>query len=267
MGQEHRAITMIRITFALRRKQNLEFEEFQEYWREKHGPLVASHSSHLKIRRYVQVHTLGNPDAERPEGERGKMQRPFDGVAELWFDSLDDIRNSDSAAVDASLELLEDERQFIDLSQSPGWLAYECPQINPSPEKLVASPDSPYAKLYYLLNYPEGRSFDEVQLYWRMNHGPLVRHYGPLLQILRYVQVHRFDDEFNDTFASARGTVIPAYFGHAELWYDQRRPANQSPFAKKGETALYEDEAKFIDFSRSALWFAKEHVFVDRQRY
>ncbi|HJL61339.1 MAG TPA: EthD domain-containing protein, partial [Pseudomonadales bacterium] len=98
---------MIRITFALRRKQNLEFEEFQEYWREKHGPLVASHSSHLKIRRYVQVHTLGNPDAERPEGERGKMQRPFDGVAELWFDSLDDIRNSDSAAVDASLELLE----------------------------------------------------------------------------------------------------------------------------------------------------------------
>jgi hypothetical protein len=27
---------------------------------------------------------------------------------------------------------------------------------------------------------------------------------------------------------------------------------------------LVEDEAKFVDFKRSALWVAKEHVFIDR---
>ncbi len=255
---------MIRITFALRRKKDIGFDEFQAYWREKHGPLVASHRTNLKIRRYVQVHTIQNPDEERPVGDRGKMQKPYDGVAELWFDSLEDIRNSgsDDAAISASAELLEDENRFIDLSQSPGWLAYECPQINPSPENLVASPDSPYVKLYYLLNHPENQKFDEVQLYWRMNHGPLVRHFGQALQIMRYIQVHRLDDEFNKTFAASRGTVIPPYFGHAELWYDQRLGGNQTAEGKLGAKALYEDEAKFIDFTRSTSWFGKEHVFI-----
>jgi len=31
----------------------------------------------------------------------------------------------------------------------------------------------------------------------------------------------------------------------------------------KGLNLCLEDEKKFIDFSRSAIWLAKEHVFVD----
>ena len=256
---------MIRLTYALRRKAGLSFEEFQAYWQEQHGPLVASVSQRLNIRRYVQVHTLHNPDGEQKIGQRGKLQKPFDGIAELWFDSIETLRESQTSesAIKASTELLEDEKQFIDLAQSPGWIGYECPQINPSPENLVATPDSPYAKFYYLLNHPEDQAFDDVQQYWRVNHGPLVRRFGPALQILRYVQVHRLEDEFNQMFADSRGIQVQPYFGHAELWYNQNTMGLRSPESTRGALALYEDEARFIDFSRSALWFGKELVFVD----
>ncbi|MFT5928086.1 MAG: hypothetical protein ACI805_001203, partial [Candidatus Azotimanducaceae bacterium] len=33
--------------------------------------------------------------------------------------------------------------------------------------------------------------------------------------------------------------------------------------ATSASVLLFEDEAKFIDFSRSALWYGKEHVLVD----
>jgi len=266
---------MIRITFPLRRKQDLSFEEFQSYWLDQHGPLVASVAKQLNIVRYVQVHTITDPDEAQTEGQRGRMQKPYDGVAELWFESLETLKQDSGNGtgkedvIAAGAALLEDERKFIDLAQSPGWVSYECPQINPTPENLVASPESNLIKLYYLLNHPQDQSFDDVQRYWRVQHGPLVRQYGPALQIQRYIQVHRLEDEFNAGFAKSRGCLVPPYFGHAELWYEQQTPgetstkATQAPEAREGAQALYEDEARFIDFSRSALWFGKEHVIVD----
>ncbi|MBV1879837.1 MAG: EthD domain-containing protein [Pseudomonadales bacterium] len=256
---------MIRLTYALRRKQGMSFEDFQQYWLEQHGPLVASHSRRLDIKRYIQVHSLKNPDQAQTSGLRGEMQTPYDGVAELWFDSREAILRmfNDKNALAAGAELLEDEKKFIDLSQSPAWIGYECPQINPSPENLVASPDSPYTKLYYLLNHPQDQQFNAVQLYWRQQHGPLVRKYGAALQALRYIQVHRLEDEINTLFARSRGTETQAYFGHAELWHDQRNGTGQIPEAKRASKALFEDEANFIDFSRSCMWYAKENVIFD----
>lgn len=258
---------MIRLTYMLRRKPDISFEAFQRYWRETHGPLVASHSQRLNIRRYVQVHTMTDPDESRPAGDRGEMLKPWDGVAELWFDSREALEQnfSDSAARAAMDELLEDEEKFIDFAESPLWLGYECPQINPSPETLLATPESPYIKFYYPLNHPTDRQLDEVQLYWRMTHGPLVRRFGPAMQALKYVQVHRLEDEFNAAMAEARGAPPPIWTGHAELWFDQNNQPNGTPEAKEAARVLVEDEAKFIDFSRSSMWTGKELTFIDRR--
>ena len=213
------------------------------------------------------MHTIKNPDESRSEGVRGIMQKPYDGMAELWFDSPEVLLKTftDKAGIAAAAELLSDEKQFIDLAQSPAWMAYDCPQINPAPETLVASPDSPYVKLYYLLNHPSDQSFSEVQQYWRQQHGPLVRSFAAPLQVMRYIQVHRIEHEFNPQFAESRGCKVAPYFGHAELWHDQRVGGNQIPEAIRASKALYEDEAGFIDFSRSCMWYDKEHVFIDRR--
>lgn len=259
---------MIRITYMLRRKAGMSFEEFQRYWREEHGPLVAGHAERLGIRRYVQVHTLVDPDGSGQQaGERGKMMKAWDGVAELWFQNRDALAAGleDPAARAAGAELLEDEKQFIDHAGSALWVAYECPQINPTPETLVATPMSPYVKFYYPLQLRDGKDVDEAQLYWRMNHGPLVRKFGPAMRALRYVQVHRLQDPLNDALAEARGMAPNDWIGHAELWFDQNNWGAQTAEAREAQRVLVEDEARFIDFSRSAMWLAKEISFVDRR--
>jgi uncharacterized protein (TIGR02118 family) len=117
---------MIKLTFCLTRLPHLSREAFQAYWFDTHGPLVASVAETLKIRRYVQLHSL---PAEANEGVRASRQAAaeFDGVAQLWWDSLETViengRRPEAQA--AAAMLLEDERKFIDLPRSPLWWGEE----------------------------------------------------------------------------------------------------------------------------------------------
>lgn len=117
---------MIKLVFALRRKPELSREEFQAYWRTTHAPLVAERADVLKIRRYVQVHTSDLDGLHGAFQKRnGGAPAPFDGVAELWFDSLEALGGDDPAVRQAQSELLADEANFIDLPNSPMWMSEE----------------------------------------------------------------------------------------------------------------------------------------------
>ena len=117
---------MIKLVFCLCRRSELSREEFQRYWRDEHAPLVKAHADVLRIRRYVQVHALPSDVHGALRASRDAPEE-YDGVAELWWDSLDDL--AASAASDdgrvAAATLLEDERRFIDLERSPIFLAEE----------------------------------------------------------------------------------------------------------------------------------------------
>jgi uncharacterized protein (TIGR02118 family) len=117
---------MIKIVFCLRRRPELSRPEFHAYWRDQHAPLVRTHASALGIRRYVQVHAVDDAISAAIAGPRHSPE-PFDGVAELWLDSLDALvaAGSTEAGRAASAALLEDERTFIDLARSPLFLAEE----------------------------------------------------------------------------------------------------------------------------------------------
>jgi len=167
---------MIRLVYPLRRKPGMSLAEFQRYWRDIHGPLVARHSTTLTILRYVQLHSLDDPINGQLAGARGKMEPPYDGVAELWYTNREafagPMGTSDGRA--AGRELLEDEKRFIDLPNSPLWLAYEYPQINPS-EEIVARESSSLVKLFFCLRHPQHMTLEQAQLYWRTQHGPTIR--------------------------------------------------------------------------------------------
>lgn len=120
---------MIKLVFCLRRRPELSREEFQRYWYDNHAPLVRSFGDVLGIRRYVQVHTVESPINAAIQGTRGGPDA-FDGVAELWYDSLEALAaNRSPEAAAAGKALLEDERKFIDLANSPLWFAEEKPVI------------------------------------------------------------------------------------------------------------------------------------------
>ena len=259
---------MIRLTFVLRRKPELSREEFQSYWRSTHGPLVAKHAEALDILRYVQVHSIEDAANDAMAQARGGMEPPYDGVAELWWNSRDSVATAleTAAGQAAGEELLEDEKRFIDLPNSPLWFNYEYPQVNPVPEDIVARERSPIVKLFFCLRHLPEQKMEEAQLYWRTSHGPLIRAGAQAGPILRYIQVHRYDDELEHALRQQRGTTAEPYTGHAELWFDRRTlggPA--SPESALGARLAIEDESKFIDFKRSAMWLAKERVFIDRR--
>ena len=110
---------MIKLTFCLHRLPHLSRAEFQKYWFENHAPLVAKHREVLRIRRYVQMHS-GRDEMNAGIGTSRQAPQMYDGVAELWWDSFDDIvKNTNPGAQAAGLALLEDERKFIDLPRSP----------------------------------------------------------------------------------------------------------------------------------------------------
>ena len=117
---------MIKLVFCLKRRPELSREQFQTYWRETHGPLVRERAKAIGALRYVQVHTSFDDLNEGLRQTRGGPPA-FDGVAELWFADRKALETSftEDDARRAGSELLEDEKNFIDLAQSPIWLAEE----------------------------------------------------------------------------------------------------------------------------------------------
>ena len=104
----------------------------------------------------------------------------------------------------------------------------------------------------------------EFQKYWFENHGPLVRRPAGVLGIRRYVQLHTLDEPLNAVLRESRGTQ-EAYDGVAELWWDSREAMEQalaSPDAQQAARELLEDERRFIDLPRSALWLGTEQTII-----
>jgi uncharacterized protein (TIGR02118 family) len=101
---------MIKLVFCLRRREGLSREEFHRYWREHHAPLVQSHAAALGILRYVQQHSIDDHISLAVAGGRNPPE-PYDGVAELWFESLDAMgaRAGSEAAREAGAALYADE--------------------------------------------------------------------------------------------------------------------------------------------------------------
>ena len=121
---------MTKLVFCLRRLPHLSPEEFQRYWYDRHAPLVRAHAATLRIRRYVQTHTLVHPLNTALAASRGGPEA-FDGVAERWWDSVEDLAAASATPEGraAGAALLEDERRFIDLARSPLFVATERPIV------------------------------------------------------------------------------------------------------------------------------------------
>ena len=160
----------------------------------------------------------------------------------------------------------EDEARFIDLPNSPLWFAHEYPQVNPA-EDIVAQQDNSLVKLFFCLRHPASLGLEQAQLYWRTNHGPTIRGIAHAMRLKRYLQVHRCEEPLEQQLRASRKTKVPPYTGHAEAWFDRADLAavGKTSEGQRAMAIAVEDERKFIDFSRSAIWIGKEWTFIDRR--
>jgi uncharacterized protein (TIGR02118 family) len=91
---------MVKLICFLKRKPGMSAEEFHRYWRDHHGPLVASTKSGRHAIRYEQNHRAG--DAQEHLGAAD-----FDGVTIQWFESVAafeaSVREDDYAVIATDL--------------------------------------------------------------------------------------------------------------------------------------------------------------------
>jgi len=256
---------MIKLVHVFRRSPNLTLEECQRYWREKHSKLVQRHAKALRMLRYVQVHTIDDPLNEMLRASRGEIE-PYDGMEPLWW--------KDRKALETALakpygrraleELIADERSFVDHQRSSLWLAKEHVFIKGPSGGIAATEDSQVIKLSFVFRRLPNLSREECQTYWRDVHGQRVLRQASEFPLRRYVQSHTLEDPLNDTLRKSRGAMEP-YDGVAEMWgvLDELAAAAATPEGQRAAEEFLEDERHFIDPTRSSIWLAKEHVFIE----
>ena len=105
---------MIKSISLVHRKAGLSREEYNRYWKERHGPLAASIIPGL--RKYVQNHFIQVPGLEY-EG---------DGIVEMWYDTVEDFRKSlEFVQSDAGRELAQDGDSIADMKPGFMWVVEE----------------------------------------------------------------------------------------------------------------------------------------------
>lgn len=114
---------MIDVVLCIKRRQDVEPEEFHRYWREEHASLVRKHAATIGAVGYVQHHTMQTGLEGFVQDGRGCPSDVYDGIAVVSFESLDDMasKGAQPEAMAAAEELAEDERRFIDHAGSRIW--------------------------------------------------------------------------------------------------------------------------------------------------
>ena len=117
---------MIKFVMCLTRHPDMTREEFQDYWTNKHGPFFMKNAGAMRAKKYVQSLTIDTPLNEGLRNSRGMLPE-YDGVAEVWFESEEDLMAGMSSPEGQKLgaELLEDEGNFIDHSKSSAFIVRE----------------------------------------------------------------------------------------------------------------------------------------------
>jgi uncharacterized protein (TIGR02118 family) len=213
---------MIKAFALLPKKPGISDEQFHRHWREVHAPLARRIPS---LKRYVQSHRL-------PQQIPGFAAPPYEGVAEVWFESLDaalHMRESPEYREGA----FKDEPNFID----PAGLIRLLTREN----VVVAGPeiaiDTPGIKGLFLVKRKPGMSVAEFQDYWRTRHAPLVPK-TPGLR--RYVQCHVLPEMYESD-------IPPAYDGVAELSWPDLPTFEKSWASPELQVEQFNDVRNFVD--------------------
>lgn len=102
---------MIKLSIFLTRRSDLTHEEFIEYWTKKHTPMLADlPPGAVQVSRYVQLQSLG-------EGVPGFVSSEYDGVAELWVDSVESAADWFTSETYKTV-IATDEEEFLDRNRT-----------------------------------------------------------------------------------------------------------------------------------------------------
>jgi EthD domain len=110
----------VKFVVFIKRRPGMTREEFVDHHRDSHAEtFMADPTMRRLCRKYVQSHPV-------PAGTEAIPESPFDGIAEAWFGTLDDLREAFSSATYMA-DIRTDELRFMDLEHSVDLVTEEYP--------------------------------------------------------------------------------------------------------------------------------------------
>lgn len=226
---------MVKIFYLIPKRPDISVEQFHRHWREIHAPLALKIPS---LRRYVQSHRIKHAGFG--------LSSPYEGVAEVWFDSFDAAKQMRD-----SREYIEgafaDEPNFIDTSRL-AWIATQENVVLPGP---AMAKDTPGVKALFFPKRKPGLSVADYQTYWHTKHGPIVPK-TPGLR--RYVQCHVLPETYQD------GT--PVYDGVAELWWPDFASLEKAAVSPEFRVEQLTDAQQFVDVDHLEGFLVEENRVI-----
>ena len=118
-------------------------------------------------------------------------------------------------------------------------------------------------KLIMCLHRRQDITREQFQDYWLNKHGPFFQSNASIMRAKRYVQSHTIDSPLNGGLKNSRG-MQDEFDGVAEVWFESEADLMEAMGSNEGQelgTALLEDEANFIDHSRSSAFLVRVEEF------
>ncbi|MBW4640937.1 MAG: EthD domain-containing protein [Gloeocapsa sp. UFS-A4-WI-NPMV-4B04] len=118
---------MLKYVYCIRKRADLSNEEFHTYWRGKHSELIRSLAKAIRGKKYIQSHTMNTPINQEMINSRGFESPPYDGVTEIWWDSMEEFLAGVNSpeGIEAAQQYIADEENFVDFSKSRAFLTEE----------------------------------------------------------------------------------------------------------------------------------------------
>ena len=210
---------MIKQVSFFKRRDDLSPEEFRDHWLNVHADVVRQLNG---IVRYVQNHAL-------------EPRSGFDGIAEVWFEDIESMRNVVDTPELAAIR--SDEENFIDLNTMGTVL---------TTEYLIKDPEPPSAdqKMMALVKGLIVDDPDTFQSEYRDQLGPLV---AAVPGIDRYVQAHTRPGIY-------RTGRTPAYDAVASVWFSEV----DALVSSREMEAVRDLERTIIDLEHTRIGMVKE---------
>ncbi|WP_123535001.1 EthD domain-containing protein [Halosimplex salinum] len=239
------------------RREGLSHDEFRERWLDGHTPVARD------IEGVVRYHTVVPTDPGASE---------FDGIAELYFESLDDLHDAlgspGSRDYDPTREVAakarEDVDDFLAVEERPRFIGEEVVQKDETGggaddghgESGYGDTDGLYKHSAFLVR-KSGMSHEEFRDYWETQHTPLAR---DIEGVVRYHTVYPTDPE-----ASEFDGVAELYFESLEDLHDALGSPGSRDYDPSREVAAKarEDVDNFLAVAERPRFIGRETVQKD----
>ncbi|WP_138797605.1 EthD family reductase [Halostella sp. PRR32] len=227
------------------RKDGMSHDEFVDYWQNNHTPIARD------IEGVTRYQTVLPTDPENAE---------FDGLAELYFDDLDDLHEALGSpgsrdydpTKEVAAEARDDVDNFLDVQERPRVIGEEIIQKDET--------DGDTTDLYKhsaFLVRQDGMSHEEFVDYWQNNHTPIARE---IEGVVRYATVLPTDPE-NAEFDG----IAELYFEDKDALYDalgSEGSRDYDPDRGKAKEAR-EDVDNFLALEKRPRFIGQETVQKD----